>query len=79
MEKTTMPTEKDKPLSLHIQRGRRPVLKFTAEEDNFLKEGINRHGFGQWTAILRDPDFKFPTRRVAAALKKRAELQFLSN
>ena len=78
MEKTAMRTEKDKPLSLHIQRGRRPVL-FTAEEDNFLKEGINRHGFGLWTAILRDPDFKFPTRRVAAALKKRAELKFLSN
>ena len=79
MEKTGMPTKKDKPLSLRIQRGRRQVLKFTAEEDNFLKEGINRHGFGQWTVILRDPDFKFQTRRVADALKKRAELKFLSN
>ena len=79
VEKTGMPTKKDKPLSLRIQRGRRQVLKFTAEEDNFLKEGINRHGFGQWTAILRDPDFKFQTRRVADALKKRAELKFLSN
>ena len=79
VEKTGMPTKKDKPLSLRIQRGRRQVLKFTAEEDNFLREGINRHGFGQWTAILRDPDFKFQTRRMADALKKRAELKFLSN
>ena len=78
MEKTAMPTKKDRPLSLRIQRGRQ-VLKFTAEEDNFLKEGINRHGFGQWTAILRDPDFRFQTRRAADALKKRAELKFLSN
>ena len=64
MEKTPMPTKKDKPLFLRIQRGRNQVLKFTAEEDNFLKDGINRHGFAQWTAILRDPDFKFQTRRV---------------
>ena len=33
------------------------VLKFTTEEDEFLKKGITKHGFGQWTAILRDDDF----------------------
>ena len=37
----------------------RHVLKFAKEEDDFLKEGITKHGFGQWTAILRDLDFKF--------------------
>ena len=79
MIKTTMCFKKDKPLPLRFQRSQRQVLKFTADEDNFLKEGINRHGFGQWTAILRDPDFKFQTRRVADALKKRAKLKFLSN
>ena len=79
VEKTTTPTRKDKPLSLRIQRGRRQVLKFTVEEDNFLKERIKRHGFGQWAAILRDPDFKLQTRGVTDALKKRAELKFLSN
>ena len=45
---------------LRSQRNIRHVLKFTAEEDYFLKEGIAKHGFGQWTAILRDLDFRFP-------------------
>ena len=34
---------------------RRP-LRFTTDEDDFLKRGIDKHGFGQWTAILRDPE-----------------------
>jgi len=34
------------------------VFKRTKEEDDFLKEGIAKHGFGQWTAILRDDDFQ---------------------
>ena len=64
---------------LRSQRNIRYVLRFTKEEDDFLKEGITKHGFGQWTAILRDPELKFQTGRVADALKKRAELKFLSN
>ena len=32
---------------LRSQRNIRHVLKFTAEEDYFLKEGITKHGFGQ--------------------------------
>ena len=67
------------PNQLQIQRNYRRVLRLTADEDDFLKKGIDRHGFGQWTAILRDPEFKFQTGRVADALKKRAELKFLSN
>ena len=34
------------------------MMKFTTDEDEFLKRGIDRHGYGQWTAILRDSDFK---------------------
>ena len=64
---------------LRVQRKCRRVLKFTTDEDEFLKKGISRHGFGQWTAILRDPELKFQTGRVADALKKKAELKFLSN
>ena len=64
---------------LRIQRNQRRVLKFTADKDNFLKEGLKRHGIGQWTAILRDPDFKFQDGRVGDSLKKRAELKFLSH
>ena len=54
----------------------RHVLKFTIEEDDFLKKGITKHGFGQWTAILRDHDFKFQDGRTADSLKKRAGLKF---
>ena len=54
---------------------RRP-LRFTTDEDDFLKKGIDKHGFGQWTAILRDPDFRFQKGRLADSLKKRAELKF---
>ena len=51
------------------------VLKFTKEEDDFLKEGITKHGFGQWTAILRDDDFQFQDGRTADSLKKRAGMK----
>ena len=44
---------------LGSHRNIRHVLKFTKEEDNFLKEGITKHRFGQWTASLRDDDFQF--------------------
>lgn len=57
---------------------RRP-LGFTTDEDDILTRGIDKHGFGQWTAILRDPDFRFQKRRLAGSLKKRAELRFLPN
>ena len=57
---------------LRSQRNIRHVLKFTAEEDYFLQEGITKHGFGQWTAILRDLDFRFQEGRTADSLKKRA-------
>ena len=62
-----------------IQRSHRRIFKFTADEDKFLKEGIDKPGFGQWTAILIDSDFKFQTGRVADSLKKRAEVKFLPN
>ena len=62
---------------LRIQRSHRRILKFTADEDKFLEEGIDKHGFGQWSAILRDSEFKFQEGRMADSLKKRAELEFM--
>ena len=53
----------------------RHVLKFTKAEDDFLKEGITKHGLGQWTAILRDADFHFQDGRTADSLKKRAGMK----
>ena len=60
---------------LRSQRNIRHVLKFTTQEDYFLKEGITKYGFGQWTAILRDPEFKFQEGRTADSLKKRAGIK----
>jgi len=60
---------------LRSQRNIRRVLKFTKEEDDFLKEGITKHGFGQWTAILRDDNFQFQDGRTADSLKKRAGMK----
>ena len=61
---------------LHSQWNICRVLKFTKEEDDFLKEGITKHGFGQWTAILRDDDFQFQDERTADSLKKRAGMKW---
>ena len=60
---------------LRSHRNIRHVLKFTTEEDNFLNEGITKHGFGQWAAILKDHDFKFQDGRTADSLKKRAGMK----
>ena len=60
---------------LRSHKNIRHVLKFTKEEDDFLKEGITKHGFGQWTAILRDSDFHFQEGRTADSLKKRAGMK----
>ena len=68
--KVVIPTE-----NLRTQRKLHRVMKFTADEDHFLKRGIDRHGYGQWTAILRDSDFKFQEGRTADSLKKRAGLK----
>ena len=65
-------TTDDPPIKcLRSHRKLRRILKFTSNEDDFLKKGIDRHGFGQWTAILRDPDYEFQDGRTADSLKKR--------
>ena len=75
--KSAPPKEKDSSPTnqLRVQRNYRRVLKFTADKDDFLKKGIDRHGFGQWTAILRDPDLKFQDGRTLNSLKKRAGMK----
>ena len=61
--------------NLRTQRKLHRVMKFTADEEDFLKQGINIDGYEQWTAILRDFDFKFQAGRTADSLKKRAGLK----
>ena len=44
----------------------------TTEEDRFITEGINKHEFGKWTAILKDPDHDFFGTRTCDSIMKRA-------
>ena len=61
-------------------RQRRPLrLTFTSDGDDSQRKGIEKHGFGQWTAILRDPDFLFQNGWLADSLKKRVELRLQLN
>ena len=79
MEIPPQPTTDDPPIEqMCSQRKLRRVLKFTSHEDDCLKKGVDGHGFGQWTAILRDPDFEFQDGRTADSLKKRAGVKFSS-
>jgi len=50
-------------------------LKFTKEEDDFLRKGITKHGFGKWTATFGDDDFRFQDGKTADSLKKRAGIE----
>ena len=54
----------------------RKILLFTPEEDQYLRMGLERHGFGNWTAILRDPDFNFQKGRKPNSLLNRAARKF---
>ena len=54
----------------------RKILLFTPEEDQYLRMGLERHGFGNWTAILRDPDFHFQKGRKSNSLLNRAARKF---
>ena len=58
--------------------GRRKSVMFTLEEDKYLKAGLKRHGFGQWKAILIDPEFCFQKGRTANSLLSRAARRFPS-
>ena len=55
---------------------RKKSLMFTPEEDNYLKAGIERYGYGQWKAILRDSEFRFQKGRTANSLLSRAARRF---
>ena len=46
-------------------------VRFTQEEDNYLRKGIEKFGF-RWVAILKCPLYKFEQLRVARTLRKRA-------
>ena len=41
------------------ERGIRKRMRWTKEETDILKAGVQRHGRGSWAAILRDPESAF--------------------
>ena len=47
-------------------------VKFTSEEDCFLKKGIDKYGKGAWSRILRDPQLHFNANRSRNTLRMRA-------
>ena len=51
---------------------RRAGIRFTAEEDEYIKIGMNKFGL-RWSKILRHPNFTFNPCRVPNTLRKRAE------
>jgi len=55
---------------------KKKIMLFSAKEDDYLKAGIERHGFGQWSAILRDSEYKFQQGRTANSLLNRAMRKF---
>ena len=48
---------------------------FSLKEDDYLKEGIVKHGYGKWTVILRDPNFNFRNTRTCDSLMKSKDSQ----
>ena len=47
-------------------------VKFTSEEDQFLKQGITKYGRKSWSVILKDPTFSFHSSRTKDSLRVRA-------
>ena len=47
-------------------------IKFTAEEDRFLNEGIKKYGKNSWSLILKDKSFQFHESRSRDSLRVRA-------
>ena len=48
-------------------------VKFSVEEDKFLKQGLCRYGKGHWASILKDKEFKFHSTRTRDSLRMRAD------
>ena len=54
---------------------RKKKTPFTKEEDYYLKSGIKRHGWGNWSAILRDKSYSFYPSRQSNTLHRRAMMK----
>ena len=53
--------------------------RFTEEEDKFIKNGIEKYGYGNWKRILVDSEYTFHSSRTRDALRMRAKTLRLSS
>ena len=53
--------------------GTSKIVRFTLEEDNALRKGIEEYGVSSWAKILKDPKYKFHRSRKRDSLRMRAE------
>ena len=68
VEAVEIKEEEDTPLKGTGKKG----PKYTTEEDAYLKAGLLKYGKGNWSRILRDPEYKFHTKRTRDGLRMRA-------
>ena len=62
--------ERDEPSKQGL---RQKKLAFSDSEDNFIRKGTSKYGYGRWTSILNDPSFKFHTSRKPCTSAVRAK------
>ena len=55
------------------QKLRQKKVAFLDSEDNFIRKGIFKYGYGRWTSILNYPSFKFHRSRKSCTLADRAK------
>ena len=63
---------KKEDVEIELARGTR-LMRFTIEEDSFLRQGVQKYGKGKWSHILKDKDLKFHPSRTRDSLRMRAD------
>ena len=59
-------------VSKHLQQSAK-LLRFTPEEDKYLRTGTQKYGLSKWAAILKDEEYVFHQSRTRDSLRIRAE------
>ena len=59
--------------SLEVQKKLSKNTKFTREEDEYLKAGIEKYGRKNWASIFKDSQFNFHESRNRDSLRMRSD------
>ena len=57
--------ERDEPSKQGL---RQKKVAFSDSEDNFIRKGISKYGYGRWSSIINYPSFKFHLSRKPCTL-----------